>query len=166
MKRDKGAIEILCDEIGVDFINSYESPSVLISYISVLIDEIKDMYFIDKMLEKVGGKPPSSDSKKMLSQAEILLKINDVSQLISACREIHNTFTANCPYTDMLYSCVSALRFGLEVPCHSRHAASATGHIWKKKYGITLFDKNSNRWEKDWGKVKFYEALSKLIKIG
>ena len=51
---------------------------------------------------------------------------------------------------DMLSSCVSAIRFGLEKPCFSRHAASAATHIWRHRYGVTLEDEFTYGWAKDW----------------
>ena len=63
---------------------------------------------------------------------------------------------------DMLSSCASAIRFGLEVPCRSRHAAEAANHIWKRVYGISLFDSFTSNWCHDWTRAKLTEALIQL----
>jgi hypothetical protein len=63
---------------------------------------------------------------------------------------------------DMLSSCASAIRFGLEKPCRSRHAADAAGHIWKQRYGLRLFDSFTPAWQKDWTRVQLQEAILRL----
>jgi len=50
-------------------------------------------------------------------------------------------------------------------PCHSRHAAEASNHIWKHKYGVTLFDDCTPAWQKDWARRQFQDAILRLALI-
>ena len=64
---------------------------------------------------------------------------------------------------DALSACVSAIRFGLERPCNSRHAAAAAGEVWKLRYGVSLFDRCTSDWQKDWIRQQFQKALTNHV---
>lgn len=63
---------------------------------------------------------------------------------------------------DMLSSCASAIRFGLEKPCTSRYAAAAANHIWSHLYGVHLFDQFTDEWQKDWARAQLQAAITGL----
>ena len=165
MSEKEGAVEILCKEINATFKPEYETVEVLIAFVGSLVGEIDDMIGLERHLEKVTGKETSDEAVKSLERVKNLLAVKGRrDELIKAAAKAHIvTYVpdeGDCDhYVDMLSSCVSAIRFGLEIPCRSRHAASAANHIWKRKYGIRLFDRHSNDWGKQWAKMKFNEAI-------
>jgi hypothetical protein len=61
---------------------------------------------------------------------------------------------------EMLSACASAVRFGLEAPCRSRHAADAAQQVWTVKYGVTLSDDQSPGWGDQWARRLFRRALA------
>jgi len=141
-----------------------ESVAIFVVFVSVLVGEIEVMIETEKMISHVTNKDVSDEAIKALECVKNLLSISDRDELINASAEAHNvTYVpdeGSCDhYIDMLSSCVSAIRFGLALPCRSRHAAEAADHVWKQRYGLTLFDKHSNKWGKQWARAKFYEAL-------
>ena len=162
--KEKGVIQILCEEVGAVFTDKMEGTAVLVSFVAVLVDEIDCMIGIEKQIYHLTGKDVPDDTVIALDSVKSLLLIKDREKLIKACENAHRvTYVPDdgpCNhYIDMLSSCVSAIRFGLEMPCHSRHAAEAANHVWKHQYGVTQFDKHSNSWERQWARDKFYEAL-------
>lgn len=163
-KKEQGPVEILCQEIGATYTNNMESTSILVTFISVLVDEIDCMVLMDHHIADLTGKEVPNETYGAIEIVRKLLTISDRVLLIEGASRAHDTVTVHdegpCNhYVDMLSSCVSAIRFGLEAPCRSRHAAEAASHVWKQKYGITLFDKHSPAWGRQWACVKFYEAL-------
>lgn len=119
-------------------------------------------------------KAPSSDSAEVLRRIQELFLLGGVAQtsqtLIDGAAEVHSFIHDVAPedaypcdhLIDMLSSCVSAVRFGLEKPCHSRHAAEAANHVWKHKYGVRLFDSFTSAWETDWARAMLQEAITRL----
>ncbi len=99
-----------------------------------------------------------------------MLTLTDHDAMICRAAEAHAFIREVAPedaypcdhLIDMLSSCVSAIRFGLEKPCHSRHAAKAANHIWKHKYGVKLFDNFTPAWQKDWSRAMLQEAILSL----
>ena len=86
--------------------------------------------------------------------------IDGAAEVHSFIHEVEGSEDGPCDHLiDMLSSCVSAIRFGLEKPCHSRHAAAAASHIWKHLYGVSLFDSFTPEWEKDWARAQLQEAI-------
>lgn len=164
-KREKGPVEILCDEIGFRFDRSMERRDIFISFVGVLIDEIADIRDWKVQLAKFGCEAPSDESGPILAAARTMLVADDK---IAAAAKVHELTRqpddGPCDHLlDMLSSCASAIRFGLETPCHSRHAASASGHVWRFRYGITLHDEYTSNWKKDWTRVKLQNAIMRLV---
>lgn len=163
--REQGPVEILCDEIGAVFTKNMENGPVFVSFIRGLVGEVEDMVKIESHLSSLTGKEIPAETGEAIDRVKKLLDISDREGLIAAASEAHGSVHVSdygpCNhYIDMLSSCVSAIRFGLEQPCRSRHAAEAANHVWKHKYRIGLFDKHSNDWGRQWAKIKFYEALA------
>ena len=165
---ERSAIQILCDEIGADYFKEFEGMQVLVSFVSVLVDEIGDKMETDRIIAHLTGINTSVKAGECLNIVKSLLLITDENKMIDECAKAHLTVTVHDPspcdhYVDMLSSCVSALRFGLEKPCQSRHAAEAASHIWKHKYNIGLFDEHSSRWQKDYSNAMLKKAIARLI---
>lgn len=167
-KRMPGPIEILCKEIGTPFSGKFESEFVLIAFVGVLVGEIEEMISGAAHVQHLtGGRVPSEirKAREAVTCVKAVLMAQTKEELINAATKAHRTVSVHdegpCNhYIDMLSSCVSAIRFGLEEPCHSRHAAEAANHIWKRRYGLTLFDSHSSAWSKQWASAKFLEALA------
>ena len=169
--KNKGPVEILCEEIGATFTDNMESIPVLKAFISVLVCEISDMVQTANTITRLTEQYVPSGTDKAINMVRNLLVLSHRSDLITAAANAHESPVLFVPdegpcnhYVDMLSSCVSAIRFGLEQPCRSRHAAAAAHHIWKHRYGITLFDNHSHDWGRQWAKAKFYEALGVAVK--
>jgi hypothetical protein len=161
---NKGPVEILCQEIGVKFKKKMESTSTLVSFVSVLVKEIEEMMVTEDQLSEFTGKEVSKKAIKSLECIKNLLTIKDRGELIKGAAKAHIVAFVHddgpCDhYVDMISSCISVIRFGLESPCRSRHAASAAKHVWKHRYSIKLFDNYSNSWGNQWSKAKLYEVV-------
>ena len=169
--REKGPVEILCKEIGFRFLPAMESPDMLVAFVRSLVSEVADMRDIQDRIAHVTHQPPSEGSNIVLGTAEAALRQTDIAEMIRLAAEVHalaDQYNPEDTYPtdhliDMLSSCASVIRFGLEFPCHSRHAAFAADHIWKCKYGISLFDQYTSNWRRDWARAKFEEAMLSLI---
>ncbi|MBL3600660.1 MAG: hypothetical protein JMN25_12465 [gamma proteobacterium endosymbiont of Lamellibrachia anaximandri] len=162
--KEQGPIEILCEEIDATFTKNMESISILIAFTSVLVSEIEGMVRSAKTIAHLTGEEVLDETEETIDIVKSVLIHSDREELIEAASKAHLNVTVPdegpCNhYIDMLSSCVSAIRFGLEQPCRSRHAADAADHIWKRKYGISLFDRHTSTWRKQWTRDKFYEAL-------
>lgn len=167
-EREKGPIEILCKEIDFPFDRRLEHPSILVAFVAVLVSSIASMrYTQEKVAEMTGGKMPSADSEAVLGRVLEMLASTDYDLLTGKAAEVH-TFIHSvysdeaypCDHLiDMLSSCVSAIRFGLEKPCHSRHAAAACSDVWKQVYNIRQFDRYTPKWEHDWARAQLQEAI-------
>lgn len=166
--RKRGPVETLCREIGFRFSHAMESPRIFVAFVSVLVTEVGDMRKMQASLaEAVTTKAPSSDSAEVLRRVNELLSITRPAEMIERAATVHGFIHEVAPddarpcdhLIDMLSSCVSAVRFGLEIPCHSRHAAEAASHIWKHRYGISLFDEFTSNWKHDWTRAKLQEAI-------
>lgn len=164
--REKGPVEKLCDEIGATFTKNMESIVVLKAFVSVLVNEVEEMAGMDSQIAHLTGKEVPDETYSAIEHVKSLLTLTDREELIKMAGDIsmnaiHVPDEGPCNhYVDMLSSCVSAIWFGLERPCRSRHAAEAVNHIWRKKYGVTLFDQHSPAWGRQWACAKFYEALA------
>lgn len=167
-KRDKGPVEILCDEIGFRFDPRYERPEILLSFVSVLVEHVAHRVSMNKkIVEALGGKPYPSEFDRVLSLMRATIRSDDPITNAALTHDlVHevNPEGGPCDHDiDMLSSCASAVRFGLEYPCHSRHAAAAASHVWKRIYGISLFDQFTPEWCNDWSRAQFQEAIFRLI---
>lgn len=173
MTRQKGPIEILAEEIGFRFERSMERQDILVSFVSVLVGQIAEMRETQARIADLTGNAPSSDSAEVLARASALLAISDHEKMIEASVGLHNFIHEVAPddaypcdhLIDMVSSCVSAIRFGLETPCRSRHAAEAASHIWRFRYGITLEDCFTPAWRKDWTRAQLQRAILALAPI-
>lgn len=169
--REQGPIEILCKEIGFRFDPRMETDAILVSLVRVLVDEVATIREFAVGIVGLTGKMPSNDSGEVL-QCVVKMLLSDASRaaLIGQSAATHDFIHEAYPddtypadhLIDMLSSCVSAIRFGLERPCHSRHAAEASNHIWKHKYGVSLFDSFTPAWQKDWARAMLQEAILRL----
>jgi hypothetical protein len=135
--------------------------------VRVLVSEIDEMRTLVGAIALLTGKPPSEASGIVLERVRALLDCRSLVERDRLCAELHRFIDEVNPdeayptdhLIDMLNSCVSAVRFGLEIPCRSRHAASAAGHVWEQRYGVTCQDAHTGRWKKDWARAKFQDAL-------
>lgn len=164
---DKGPVQILCTEIGAVFTDNMETTATLVAFVSVLVAEVEQMMETADTISDLTGKPVSPASKGALGLVKRLLSVSCRAELIEGAAKIHYAMHLPDegfidPHVSMLNSCTCAIRFGLETPCNSRWPAEAASHIWKKKYGVSLFDHHSNKWGKQWARDKFYEALGSL----
>lgn len=166
LEEKEGPIEILCREIGFTFDKKLETVDMLVTFVSVLVTEIKHMRWMDEKCTPITGKEPTENSAKAIALMRETLTHQDRDLLIRGATNVHDfTHTVNsdegpCDHmVDMISSCASAIRFGLERPCRSRHAADATDHIWKHVYGIRLFDTFTGNWQREWAREKFQQAL-------
>lgn len=166
-KPAKGPIRILCDEIGFAFDDKLETTEMLLAFVSVLAGHVDSMRYIKSYCVKLGGEAVSDESAKVLEMVAAVLATNDFDSLKDKCADIHNYIHTVAPddaypcdhLIDMLSSCVSAVRFGIEKRCHSRHAADAAQHVWKQLYGISLFDSHTPAWEKEWARAQLQTAI-------
>lgn len=169
-KRDKGPIEILCKEIDFHFDKRLERTDLLVSFVTVLVAEVSRLRSVQGQISSMTGTEPSSNSLEALKLADEMLDQTSNEDMIYKASEIHDfvhIFEPDDKYpcdhlVDMVSSCASAIRFGLETPCKSRHAASAVDHIWKHVYGISLFDSFTSNWRNDWARAKLHDAILRL----
>lgn len=169
---DKGPVRILCDEIGFEWDARLERQDVFVAFVRELVREIEHMRWIQtKVFEKGGQTAPSPASATVLGLALTMLEQADQRSLIVAAGAVHDASHELNPdeayptdhLIDMLSSCASAIRFGLESPCRSRHAASAAGHVFGKLYGLRMHDSRTPDWEKGWARSKLLSALVSLL---
>jgi hypothetical protein len=171
---EKGPIRILCEEIGLRFHKRLETPEMLVAFVAVLVSEVDSMRRMSALLaERIGSEAPSGASDIVLTAATEMLGQKSITSLIEAAGVVHSLCHEHNPddayptdhVINMLSGCASAIRFGLETPCRSRHAASAAEHIWSQRYGISLFDEATPRWERDWARAKFVEGVVSLVPL-
>ena len=165
--KQQGPVEILCKEIGFRFDDRLETVQVLVAFVSVLVDHIADERWMKNAISAYTGKLPTDASEEAVRRTREMLTCTDRESLIKTAEAVHSFIDEASPgdddpcdhLTDMLNSCVSAVRFGLEQPCRSRHAAEAANHVWERLYGISRFDEYTGAWEKDWARAQFEKAL-------
>jgi hypothetical protein len=164
--REKGPIEILCKEIGFSFDKRIETADMLVAFVAELVGHIAQRHEIAKRIADMCATKPSELADEGLRLARHMLEAKDRETLVQRAAELHeyshrvNPDEGPCDhYIDMLSSCASAIRFGLEVPCRSRHAAAAAGHVWDKTYGIQQFDEFTSNWKNDWARAQLEQAI-------
>jgi hypothetical protein len=171
-ERVKGPIRILCDEIGFRFDPRIERTDVLVAFVRELVDEVADRRQTAAVLAgRVGTKAPSEGSWSAINLAQHMLSETSVRGLQAGARRLHEACDRLNPddayptdhLIDMLASCASAILFGLEKPCKSRHAAEAADHVWKHVYGVSRFDSETPAWSKAWACVRLQEAIISLL---
>lgn len=167
--RTAGPVETLCKEIDFHFHRDMESPRILVAFVARLVAEIASERGLADAISHVTGKPPSEKSAEALRLARDMVAASDPGELIGRAALVHDFDHANNPeggpcdhLIDMLSSCASAIRFGLEVPCRSRHAAAAANHIWRILYGIKRQDSITPHWSKHWARIQLQNAISDL----
>lgn len=169
--RKKGPVEILCKEIGFRFDRSMERRDMFVAFVKILVGHVSDMRELQARISHLTKKAPSDGSATVLAAAEKMLEAESPSDMIAAAKVVHDLSHELNPedayptdhLIDMLSSCASAIRFGLELgPCQSRHAADAAQHIWKQKYGVSLFDSFTPNWENDWARAQLQDAILSL----
>lgn len=166
---EKGPVRILCDEIEFPFERRLETVPILVAFVARLVHEVASGRAFEERISHLTGKPPSAASAEAVRLAEAMLTGATPEEIIAGAKKVHDFGRVRNPdegpsdhTLDMLSSCASALRFGLEQPCVSRHAASAAGHIWRRKYGVTLHDDLTPHWEKHWARVQLQNAITDL----
>lgn len=172
--RESGAIEILCKEIGYPFDKRLERVEVLVAFVLVLVEHIGDMARTQASLAGIAASvvAPSEECLTVHSRVLATLEFRTRARLIEEAAKIHDfihTFFDDegvsgrtDHLTDMLSSCVSAIRFGLETPCQSRHAASAANHVFDQLYDLRLEDKLSREWQKEWSRIQLAEVVLRI----
>lgn len=172
---EKGPVRILCDEIGFDFDRRLERDDLFIAFVAELVNEISEKRHTEEAVSAFGGEKPSDSSREVLDLARSLVARDPgLSQRarLEIAEAIHERShevnpddpTASCDHlVDMMASCASAIRFGLEKPCRSRHAAEAAQHVWQHVYGVTRFDGNTPAWQREWARKKLASAILSLL---
>ena len=151
----KGPVEVLCDEIGAVFNSNMETIPVFLSFITVLVAEIEHEAIMNAKIHK-------SQVEEKLQQAFV-----DMDELLSATEYNQIMYLADqfCIHeapSHLLRQCAVAVKFGLERPCKSRHAADAAKNICRHIYGYSMHDIMINEFENQWVRDKFYDSLGRL----
>ena len=164
--RTTGVVETLCNEIRYPFSAEMERLEILVSFTRALYFEVHDMFAWHEMIRRTALQQRTSpEVAKAFSEVRALLD-NPYLETEKRSAALHNGILFQpddgpCDrFIEMLSSIVSAIRFGLEHPHMSRHAAHAAQGIWAHKYGVRLFDECTSDWEKDWARRIMAKALS------
>lgn len=165
---ERGPVRFLCDEIGYPFDNRIERPEVLIAFVAELIAEIDQQHSLADQIKRYTGKEPPQDSLEAIELARAMLTAADPMAAAKIVHRACDTLNPEEAYPtnhtiDMISSCASALRFGLERPCSSRHAAAAASHVWRHVYGVSRFDRHTPAWEREWARSKLQSAIISLL---
>lgn len=165
--RKRGPMEILCQEIDFHFDIRMETTAMLVAFVKVLVSQVDEDRHMQRHLAHLTGKPPTEATDEAFNLTHLMLGQTEPEGLKKHAAEVH----AFCDHAnpedayptnhmiDMLSSCASAIRFALEIPCHSRHAAAAANHIWKHRYGVRLFDQYTSAWQHDWTRQMLHRAM-------
>lgn len=167
MEHRPGPVEILCKEIGQRFEPDMETVAMLRAFVAVLVGQVDEIKLWQQATAHLTQKAPSANAQEAINLAQIMLGQSDTEQLMLRAAEVHAFCSLANPdeayptdhLIDMISSCASAIRFGLEKPCHSRHAAGAASHIWQQQYGVRVSDSISPSWEHDWARIMFGRAM-------
>ena len=151
----KGPVEILCDEIGAVFHPAMETIPVFLSFITVLVAEIEN----DEIMNaKIRGSQVEEKVQQAFVDMDELLSATDYNQIMY----LADQFYIHESPSHLLRQCAVAVKFGLERPCKSRHAADVAKQICRHMYGYNLHDIMINGFENQWARNKFYESLGRL----
>lgn len=165
---DKGPVRLLCDEIGFLFDGRLERDDILIAFVRELLYEVSRENGLSRQLAEMVGKAHDPDALEAINLAVEMLdsddKIAAAARVHDACHRLNpdDAYPTNHAI-DMVASIASAVRFGLEKPCRSRHAAEAANHVWKQTYGVRRFDRHTPAWEKEWARSKLIAAIISLL---
>lgn len=171
--QEKGPVQILCEEIGYEPDQRLERPELLVSFLTVLTDELAGMVDMHERIRPFTGGAANTDAAEAIERLRVLLAkapaLADGDCLNFSLWAHDRTFGEPggppCNHmVDIAGSINAALWFSFEKPwCASRHAASAAGHLWKHKYGVSLFDEHTPKWQNDWIRAQFHEAVLRAI---
>lgn len=167
----KGPIRILCDEIGFPFDRRLERRDLLVAFVAELVSEVRGRRDIGVHVAALTGHTPSDSSATVLGLAEAMVLETTPDALKRAAEAVHDASHELNPddayptdhLIDMLSSCASAIRFGLESPCRSRHAAEAANHVFRHVYGVSRFDSHTADWSKGWARTLLSSAILSLL---
>lgn len=166
VQRAKGSVQRLCEEIGFKFDRRLERPDVLVAFIGVLVGEVEEMHEMAGRIAPYTGNPPSDASGEVLALARAML-LNPSEATSSAVHDAsHRLNPDEDHFVDMLSSCASGVRFGIATDkwgVGSRHAADAAQHVWRQKYGVSLYDHNTPGWESEWARSVLLSAIIGLL---
>ena len=148
-----------------------ERPAILVAFVRVLVGQIAEMPAWSRQLVGLTENVPSAAAQNVLVRVTMMLDAPDTKALIISAAAVHDYIHEVAPadgypcdrWIDLLSSCVLAVQSGFDMPCHSRHAASAASQIWRYKYGLKLFDNFTAAWEKDWARAQLQAAILSLV---
>jgi len=174
MEHQPGPVEMLCKEIGQRFEPGMETVAMLRAFVAVLVGQVDEKRGWQQATAHLTSSAPSANAQEAINLAMHMLGASDPEQLKLRAAEVHAFCSLNNPddayptdhLIDMVSSCASAIRFGLEKPCRSRHAAAAAQHIWRIVYGIGREDSLTPAWEKEWARTMFQRAMLLQIAQG
>ena len=170
----KGSVQILCEEIGFPFAPDLERSEVFVRFVGELVAEIDQHASIKRVMAKMTGRTAeAAPEDEVLTRAVEMICAPDDRRRIALAVAVHGLCDERNPddayptnhTIDMLSSCASAIRFGLEPRVQgigSRHAAEAASHVWKQVYGLTRLDEHTNAWRKSWACGKMAIAAAAL----
>lgn len=170
VKREKGPVEILCREINFPWDVRLERSAVLVAFAAELLTEIDGERSVMARVGEMVGTFPSDGSRHAIQAAWGMFAGGTDAERIARAAAVHDLCHELNPegahptdhLIDMVSSIASAVRFGLQSPCASRHAAAAANHVWKRLYGVSCFDSMTAAWEKDWARSKLTGVLVTL----
>lgn len=151
----KGPVEILCDEIGAVFNANMETIPVFLSFITVLVAEIEHD---EIMTAKIRGSKVDEKLQQAFVDMDELLSATEYKQIMY----LADQFCIHESPKHLLRDCAIAVKFGLEAPCKSRHAADAAKRICRHLYGYSMHDTMISDLENQWVRNKFYDSLGRL----
>lgn len=166
--REVGPVETLCQEIKFRFQRPMETQTVLIAFVRELVATVAEDRDLRVRIAEMVISPAPSEASGVVLDAAVKMLTSD--EPIGAAAELHDLAHELNPedayptdhVIDMLSSCASAIRFGLESPCQSRHAAEAAHHVWRQHYGVSLEDSHTPHWWHDWARSMMEQALVAL----
>lgn len=172
--RVKGPVEILCREIEFEWDRRLEREDVFIAFVRELVEEVAQRREIAGQISRLTGVELSDHGGHLVCVARSMTALDLGLSREARCglaetihdrsHEINPEDGRNCDHeVDMLASCASAIRFGLESPCRSRHAADAADHVWRHLYGVSRFDGHTPAWRKSWARSKLTSAILSLL---
>jgi hypothetical protein len=151
----EGPVEILCNEVGAVFNPNMETIPVFLSFITVLVAEIEH----DEIMNaKIHGSQVAEQLQQAFVDMDELLSATDYNQIVY----LADQFCIHEAPSHLLRQCAVAVKFGLERPCKSRHAAEAAKHICGHLYGYSMHDIMINEFENQWVRNKLYDSLGRL----
>ena len=151
----KGPVEILCDEIGAVFNSNMETIPVFLSFVTVLVAEIEHD---EIMAAKIRGSEVDEKIQQAFVDMDELLSATEYEQIL----HLAGQFCTHDFPNHLLRKCAIAIKFGLEAPCKSRHAADAAKIICRHLYGYNMHDIMIGEFENKWVRNKFYDSLGRL----